>query len=313
MLRLRYRLEVICFGALVWLAGFVPRRILRAVGSFGGLLGYLVDRRHRRITLDNLARALGDEYDAAGLRRVARDCWRHFGRITIDSFYFPRLTAESVSRLVDVEGRAYLMEAWARGKGVLIFSGHFGHWELAAIVNGFVGVPLALIARPLSNPGLERMLADLRSVSGNRIVYKRNAVRAAIKALREKMAVAIMIDQDARQQGVFVPFFGRLASTTPTLARMALRTGAPILPVSCVPIAGDRYRLVIGPEIEVRSDADPESEVLRVTAECTAILESWVRMRPELWLWMHRRWKTRPDSESRNPPDETPAEERRWA
>jgi len=295
MLEIRYRLEIACFGTLVRLARLMPRRVLLGLGSLGGLAGYLIDRRHRRITLDNLEQALGDEYDPAQLRRIARDCWRHFGRITIDALYFPRYTAESVARLVDIEGKEHVQAAWERGKGVLVFAGHFGHWELGAMVNGFLGFPLAIIARPLGNPGLERMLAELRSVSGNTIVHKRNAIRAAVKALREKMCVAIMIDQDARDHGVFVPFFGRPASTTPALARLALRTGAAIIPFSCVPIAGNRFRLVAEPEIEVRPDNDKEAEVLRLTTECTAILEGWIRKRPELWLWMHRRWKTRPE------------------
>jgi KDO2-lipid IV(A) lauroyltransferase len=146
----------------------------------------------------------------------------------------------------------------------------------------------------LSNPGLEPLLRSLRSVSGNQIIYKRRAVREMLKALESSRCVAIMIDQDARGRGVFVPFFGVPASTTPTLATLALRTGAPIVPVYCVPAGRGRYRMVVEPAIEVRSTGDEEADVLRITARCTSTLERWVRARPEMWLWMHRRWKTSP-------------------
>jgi KDO2-lipid IV(A) lauroyltransferase len=110
--------------------------------------------------------------------------------------------------------------------------------------------------------------------------------------------VAIVIDQDARGDGVFVPFFGRLASTTPTLALLALRTGAEIIPCSCRPEGDGSYTIVYDPPVEVRESGDRDADLLRLTAECTAVIERWVRERPELWLWMHRRWKTRPAEES---------------
>ena len=294
MLALRYRLEVLCFRSLIGLTYVVPRRVMLAFGSLLGLLADLLLVRHRRIALDNLTQAFGDEIGPGRRRRIARECWKHFARTIIDTFYFPRLNLESVRRLVQVEGEEHLRQAVAKGKGVMLYSAHFGHWELAALMSGFEGIPLALIARPLSNPGLEPVLRSMREVSGNRVIYKRNAIRAILKALGEKMGVAIMIDQDARERGIFVPFFGRPASTTPTPASIALRTGAPIVPASCIPAGNGRYRLRIQPEVDTRSTGDTEADILRITAECTTILEVWVREHPELWLWMHRRWKTKP-------------------
>jgi KDO2-lipid IV(A) lauroyltransferase len=177
---------------------------------------------------------------------------------------------------------------------VLLYSAHFGHWELAALVQGFLGYPLTLVARPLDNPRLERMLARLRTVSGNVVVHKRSAVREMMQTLKAGGGVAIVIDQDAREAGIFVPFLGRPASTTPTLATLALRTGAPLLPVFCVPRRGGTYRIIYGPMTEARSTGDRAADVARITAECTAVVESWVRRHPACWLWMHRRWKTQP-------------------
>jgi KDO2-lipid IV(A) lauroyltransferase len=297
-LSLRYRLEVLGFRLLIGTTYVVPRRAMLALGSLLGGLAYRVLARHREIALDNLHRAFGDELDSRRRREIAKECWKHFARVTVDTLYFSRLSLESVRRMVVVEGEEHIRNEMAKGKGLLFCSAHFGHWELAAVAAGFEGVPLAIIARPLSNPGLEPILRSLREVSGNQVIYKRNAVRAILKALKEKMGVAIMIDQDARERGIFVPFFGRLASTTPTLASISVRTGAPIVPATCVPESNGRYRLVIQPAVDTRSSGDTEADILRITTDCTKILEAWVRKRPELWLWMHRRWKTRPTDDA---------------
>ena len=158
-------------------------------------------------------------------------------------------------------------------------------------------LPLLLLARPLDNPSLERLFAELRCRSGNRVIYKRNALKAVVRALRAGEGVAIVIDQDARQGGIFVPFMGHLASTTPALARLALRTGAAVVPTFSLPRPDGTYRVVYEPAVRVHRGGDANDEVLRLTGACTAILERWVRDYPEHWLWMHRRWKTPPPLE----------------
>jgi KDO2-lipid IV(A) lauroyltransferase len=164
-------------------------------------------------------------------------------------------------------------------------------------MQGHLGLPLVLITRPLDNPALERLLAGVRSRSGNRVVHKRNAVREMVRALREGLGVAIVIDQDAGRDGLFVPFFGRPASTTPTLARIALRTGAAVVPSFSVPRDDGTYDVHYGPPVEVDRSDDIDADATRLTAACTAIIESWVRRHPEHWFWMHRRWKTAPPAE----------------
>jgi KDO2-lipid IV(A) lauroyltransferase len=266
----------------------------RGLGALYGRLG----RRRRELAARNLERALGDELDAAGRRRVLREMWRQFGRVAAEGLILDRFHRGDLGTVVTEEGREHLEAALAKGKGTFFFSGHFGNWELALYMNGLRGVPLDLIVRPLDNPALERLLSGIRSASGNRVVHKRQAVRGMLKALSEGRGVAIMIDQNvAYGSRVFVPYFGRLASTTPSLALLALRTGAPVVPVFSVPRRPLGYHITYCPPVEVQATGDQERDVLRITASCTRVLEDWVRRHPECWLWMHDRWKTRPRPE----------------
>lgn len=292
MRRLRFHLEAAGFRVLLLVSRLLPRRLLLALGAAAGSLAYFVDRRHRQVALDNLRLAYGPSLADGEARRISRNCWRHFGRITFDALTFPRLNASSIGTLVHYEGLEHLREAYARGKGVIVFSGHFGHWELVALMQGYLGLPLALVTRPLDNPYLERMLASFRAQSGNVVIHKRSAVKEMVRALHARMGVAIVIDQDARGRGVFVPFFGRSASTTSTLALLALKTGAIIVPVFSVPQPDGTYRVVYEPAVEVLNTGERDADVVCLTARCSAIIEHWIRRHPELWLWMHRRWKT---------------------
>jgi len=296
---LRYRLEAAFIATVSWVAGWMPRRVLLRVGSVLARVFYFVAPNYRRTTLKNLRNALGDELPDSEIRRIGLASWAHLGWIGFDALTFPRLSADSVGSIVRYEGLDHIRKAYAKGKGVLLFSGHFGHWELVAVMQGFLGMPLALVTRRLDNPLLEKRLARLRTLSGNEIIHRQGAVRQMLKALKRNLGIAIVIDQDARGSGIFVPFFGRPAATTPTLAAVALKTGAPIIPVFSVPRPDGSYDVIYRPEVEVVDTGDQEADVHRVTAECTAMIERWVRRHPEIWLWMHRRWKTLPPKTAR--------------
>jgi Kdo2-lipid IVA lauroyltransferase/acyltransferase len=298
MNRLRLWTEVAAVELALAIARVLPRRGLLALGAVTGTLVGRIDRRHTAIARENLRAAYGDAMPEAERERLLRACWRHFGRITFDALAFPRLDGDAFDAMLEIEGIDNLREALASGRGALVFSAHLGHWEAGGFALRRFGIPHAVVARPLDNPVLERRLDELRGAGGTEIIPKRRAVRETMRALARGLCVGILIDQDAREDGVFVPFFGRLAATTPTLALLALRTEAPIVPLFSRVAADGRISVHIGPAVPTRPTGNRDADVLRLTAACTAVVEGWARRSPEQWLWMHRRWKTRPPGEA---------------
>lgn len=273
----------------------LPRRTTAALGELAGGLYAHLDRRRHAIALENLERALGAEVPEERRRDIARTVFRHFGRTAFEILTMDRFRPGDAGGVFTFEGLEHIREAYARGRGVFLFSAHYGNWELTALMQGYLGMPLALITRPLDNPLIEDFVRRRREASGNRVVFKRNAIRQALKAVAEGLGVAIVIDQNMRAGArIFVDFFGRPAATTPTLALLALKTGAPIIPVFSVPGPRGTYRIVYGPEVVYERTGDRDRDVRALTERCTKIIEAQVRKRPEYWLWMHERWKSRP-------------------
>jgi Kdo2-lipid IVA lauroyltransferase/acyltransferase len=296
--RVRSAAETAAAGSLIALARWLPRPWLLALGTAAGELAYRLDRGHTRVALKNLTIAFGDALSPSDRRRITRACWRHYGRITADAAAFHRLSAADIGTRIRYEGLEALRAAHAEGKGVLLILAHFGHWELTGYMQGLLGYPILGITKPLDNPRVELMLAGLRSGSGNEIVPKAGGVRASLRALARGICVAVMIDQDARDSGIFVPFFGRLSSTIPTVGTMHLRTGAAVVAAFSYPEADGGWRIVYTRLTFPGLTGDLERDVRRITAETTALLEARIRERPKLWLWMHRRWKTPPPADA---------------
>jgi KDO2-lipid IV(A) lauroyltransferase len=295
MSRLRAWTEYLPIRTAQLLLRLLPRRFALGLGRGIGLLAYLADRRHRRVAHENIAACLPEGSEQATRRRIARRCFSHFGLVGVECLLMPFRTRDEIRRLAVWEGLEHLKAAHGKGKGVFVISGHLGNWEMVALLQGWSDLPMAMVTRPLDNPLLEDLLAGGRSRSGNRIVHKRRAVRGMMEALRNGWCVALVIDQDfPKSERVFVDFFGRPAATAPTLGVLALRTGAPIVPVVSEALPDGRYRIRYLPPVEPRLSGDRESDILDIMSRCTSILENEIRRNPEQWLWMHRRWKTRP-------------------
>ncbi len=292
--RLRTWLEFVPIRSLQVVLRMVPRRAALLAGRAAGLLAYAVDARHRGVALENLRACLPEAGDERVRRRIARRCFAHFGAVAADCLLLPYRRVSDADRLATWEGIEHLERAHLLGKGVFVISAHLGNWEMVALLQGWVGLPMAMVTRPLDNPLLERMLARGRRRSGNEIVHKRRAVRGILKALQDGWCVALLIDQDFPESDrVFVDFFGRPAATAPTLGLLALRTGAPIVPVLSTLMPDGRYRIRYLPRVEPPSTGDRDADVLGIMSRCTTLLESEIRRHPEQWLWMHRRWKSR--------------------
>ena len=297
--------EYLAFLALKPLFFLCPRSWCLALGRFLGTLDFHLDSRRRGIALRNLKTAFGEEKRPEELRTIAKTSFGNFGQIMADIFKLLHFDRAKIEDLVIVEGWENLTNAIGLGKGVLIFSAHIGNWELGSLMISRA-VKLNVVARALDNNLMEEELVRFRRRLGARVIYKQQAARKILQALRRGEAVAILIDQNVlRVQAVFVDFFGRPAGTTPALGAFALRTGAPLVPVYCLPIGSGRYRLKILPPPAIVLDGDVETNVLKITRICTKIIENEIRESPGNWFWFHDRWRSRP-KEEKDHQDQTP-------
>jgi KDO2-lipid IV(A) lauroyltransferase len=294
---MKARVEYAVFKVLMFFFGVLPRSSCLRFGRALGTLAFRSSRRHRNIALANLRQALGPEKSPAELRAIALDSFRRFGGTVADIFKLFHWSPADIERLIDVEGKENLAGAVAGGKGVLVFSAHIGNWEVGSSVISKAGT-FSVIARALDNSRLDRALLKFREGMGARVIYKQQAAKKVLQALRNGEIVAILVDQNVlRREAVFVDFFGRPAGTTPALGAFHLRTGAPLLPVFCLPAAGGRYRLRILPPVAFVPGEDVEADVLKITGTCTKIIETAIREDPASWLWVHDRWRSRPKDE----------------
>jgi KDO2-lipid IV(A) lauroyltransferase len=266
---------------------------MSAVRVCGGVLGravYAIDRFHRGIAIENLGHAFPTKTPAE-LDAVARGMFIHFGRWVLELLKFGGLSRDQMLRLVESEGEERVWQAYEQGRGVLFFTGHFGYWETQAIVQPLRVRPVSVLARPLDNPRVHAVLEAIRTRTGNAVIYRKGAIRKVLRELAENRGVAILIDQHLHTpDAVYVDFFRRPAATTSALAALALRTGAPVIPVFALPMPGGRYRFVYERAVEPPRGDSPDA-IREFTQRCTDVLEMYVRRRPELWLWMHRRWR----------------------
>jgi KDO2-lipid IV(A) lauroyltransferase len=286
----RHRLEHAIVRTLIGIVRIVPGPLLRASGTVLGLAFYTIDRAHRRIAERNLATAFPSR-SASERRAIARAAFAHFGRLLLELLRFATLSPAEMLARAEFDGEERARLAYAQGKGVLFITGHFGFWELHAIVHAVRIRPIGVLARALDNPHLDRLLEHIRQSTGNTVIYRSGTIRRVIRALHGGEGVAVLIDQHIiGRDAIYVDFFERPAATTSVVAALALRTGAPVVPVFALPLGAGRYRMIYEHPIEPPR-ADSPDAVREFTQRCTDVLEMYVRRHPELWLWMHRRWR----------------------
>lgn len=270
----------------------IPRKIRREIFVALFLLFYHLAPRRRLIAIHNLKRAF-PEKNMNEIIDIAKGVYRNMAIVAADFFDIPKLTPDNFRDLIEVEGLEHCRKALEKNKGVLLFGGHFGNWELGAIALSLAVKPSVFIYRPLDNPLLENLVTWVRSCTGNIPLAKDFAMRSMLRHLKKNDILGILIDQNASiAEGVFVDFFGRPACTTTGLALLALHTGAPVLPGYALRLDDGRYRFIFGEEVEIVRTGDRDQDVLINTQNFTRIVETTIRKYPDQWFWVHQRWKT---------------------
>jgi KDO2-lipid IV(A) lauroyltransferase len=272
--------SVVAFRAV---ARRLPDSLVNALGSAIGLAFFAIDWRHRRVALANLEQCFPNR-PPRERRAIARATFMHFGQVLLKLLTFSALSPEEMMARSEYEGDERVRLAYANRKGILFFTGHFGFWELHALAHGVKLRPIGVLARALDNARLNDLLERIRSKTGNSVIYRQGAVRRVMKTLAAGEGVALLIDQHMHSpDAIWVNFFGRPAATTSTLFAH--------------PLPGGRYRFVYESPVEPPNPDDPDA-IRDFTQRCTDVLEMHVRKHPELWLWMHRRWRDAPIPET---------------
>jgi len=288
--------------AAVWLIlkklGVLPRRLARAYAASVTRLLFFLQPKLRKTAEFNLRLAFPDWTDEQR-KDATRKMVRNLGWMAAEFARFPRLTKENIEKIVILEGHENFLEGQRRGKGVLYLTGHIGAWELSSFAHALYGYPLHYMARPLDNQRLDALVNKYRCASGNRPIFKNESARVMLKILKDSGTVGILADQNTMpEEGVFVDFFGKSACTTTGLARVALHTGAAVVPgYAYWDESIQKYRLRFEPPVELIRTGDTERDVFENTQRFTKVIEEIIRKHPDQWVWIHQRWKNRPQGE----------------
>jgi KDO2-lipid IV(A) lauroyltransferase len=278
--------------------GRLPRALARLLASLIAIAVYWALGRLRRVGVRNLKLAL-PELSTAERNRILRGVYVHLAWQLVEFCRMTRYTPQNTSAWLRTEGLDRYLAAQARGNGVLVVTGHLGAWELSSFYHSLMGHPMGMVIRRLDNRRLDDFVNGIRCLHGNKVIHKDDFGRGLLLAMRSGQTVGILMDTNMTPpQGSFVEFFGLEACTATGLAHVARKTGAAVLPGFMLWEPSERrYVLHFGPEIQIPHTANPAEDILAATQLCTQAIESWIRRYPDQWLWIHRRWKTRPAGE----------------
>jgi len=293
-----YRLQYWPLLALVRFVGVLPRPLARGAGLLIAGVVYHFHPRLRRVGLRNLELAFPKK-PLAERRKILRGVYRSLGRLLAEFCLFPHYTRENVTGVATYQGFENFEAAEKRGKGVLFLTGHFGGWEIGSFFHSLQGHPMRIVVRPIDNPYVDELVTRYRTLHGNSLIGKQGFARALLAAMQDNETVGILMDTNMTPpQGVFVNFFGIPACTAVGIARVALHTDAAVVPAFTIwdPVLR-KYRVEFSPAVELVRTGDNETDAVANTALFNRIFEEYVRKYPDQWLWVHRRWKTRPQGE----------------
>jgi KDO2-lipid IV(A) lauroyltransferase len=264
-----------------------------------GDIAYFIDRRHRNIAFHNLRMAFSETKSDAEIRRITREVFRNFSRTAVEFLQIPSLTLEKAASYITPENRERLDDCLKRAKGVVLIASHFGNWELMAAAGALAGYTISVVSKPMKNLFWYEITNDIRRTSGLKLIPRDGSALTIMKSLKRNEIIGILADQNTRKLNVFVDFFGIKAATTPAPAFLALRAGAALVPIFMIRDGSSDHRLIIEKPLEVKPTGDIRADAEALTQQYNNVLERYVREYPGQWLWLHRRWRTRPPGEAR--------------
>jgi KDO2-lipid IV(A) lauroyltransferase len=288
---------------LVWTAvkllGLPPRNVARHIGALIGRLALRLTPRLRRAGDLNLRLAFPAK-TAVERQLILRKLYRNLGWLLAEFCQMPRYTQAMTDRFIRYEGLEHYLAARDEGKGVLILTGHLGAWELSSFYHSLMGYPMSVVIRRLDNPLVDHLVNRIRCLHGNRVLHKDDFARGLLASMRRGETVGILMDTNMTPpQGTFVDFFGYPACTGSGLARVALKTSARVLPGFLLwEDSTQQYVLRFGAPLALACSDNTEADAVANTALFTKVIEDYIRQYPDQWLWVHRRWKTRPQGEA---------------
>lgn len=293
------RHPLIAYFLYVLLKGFtltvnlLPETLSLWMGRRLGNLLYYLDLEHRKTALQNLHVAFGREKSGKEIRSIARRNFQNLGMTAIEFFRLPGMDVEAFRGKVKIEGLENCRKALDNKKGILLLLSHFGNWELMGMMSRYLESSIAVIARPMKkNKRVNRFVGEIRKGTGLEVISTEKASRRVIRVLSQNRMVGILIDQRAkRSEGIWVDFFGKKAPSTPALAVLAMRTGAPVLPVFMIRNGHRRHRLLIQEPLQLADTGNIKKDVETNTQLMNQTVESMIRQHPDQWFWVHRRWE----------------------
>jgi len=293
--------QVLLLKGFSLFVNFLPEGFSLWCGRQLGGIFFHLDWEHRKVALENLHVAFGEEKSERERLTIAQRAFQNLGMMAVEFFRIPKMDVETFKKRVKIEGLEEALELLGRRKGILLLLSHFGNWEMMGIMSKLIGDSIMVIAKPMKkNRRMDQYITEIRNAAGLEVVSSIKASRIVIKALSKNRVVGILIDQRAkRSEGVWADFFGKKAPTTPGLAVLAMKTGAPVVPVFMVRNGFGKHRLIIQEPLELLHTGDIKKDVEANTQLFNHTLESMIRQYPDQWFWVHRRWERKKRVSSR--------------
>jgi KDO2-lipid IV(A) lauroyltransferase len=294
MMRYSEKIIIGAFKHLLKLIGLFPKKLAQRIADLLGRIIFDVAKKHRKITMDNLTYAFGHQKQPQEIEKIARQVFINLVKCLFEIGWSLHLKESQFAEHFKIDGFRHMKNAYEKGKGVLALTAHFGNWELLTVIGVMIKFPINIVVRPLDFKPLDHFIFNLRTRFGGKIIPKERSIHTIIRSLHRGEIVVLLMDQNVDwYEGVFVDFMGHRACTNKGLALLALKTGAPVVPVFMVREKSG-FRAEFGPEIFTVKTGDRQKDIEINTQEYNRVIEKFIRRYPDQWFWVHQRWKTKP-------------------